>query len=157
MKLGAVRLANQFFPEGELDQDKIEACRGFINQLIEPVMEKLISAKIDFATGNSGTIYAVKALAMANRLEFNLEHQEKKILTREELDKAVAWLLAHKTIEERKIIPGIEPDRADILPAGALILQKIFLVLNLSQLYLSDYSLREGKLLEVLEANESNC
>jgi len=155
MILGAVRLATQFFPNDELDQEKIEACSGFINQVIEPVIEKLATVKIDFATGNSGTIYAVKALALANHSVFNLERQEKKILTREELDKTVNLLLSHKTIEERKIIPGIEPDRADILPAGALILQTIFSALNISELYLSDYSLREGKLLEVLEGNES--
>lgn len=155
MKLGAVRLANQFFPGGELAQEKIEACRGSINKVIEPVMERLISAKIDFVTGNSGTIYAVKALAIANNLNFNLRSQTEKILTREELDKTVDLLLSYKTIEERKTIEGIEPDRADILPAGALILQKIFYALNLSKLYLSDYSLREGKLLEELEEAES--
>lgn len=155
LKLGAVRLFSQFFPNGDLDQNKIEACRVFIKKEVQPVKEKLVSEKVHFTIGNSGTIYAMKALARANGAEFNLENQDEKILTRKELDKAVEFLLTKKTIEERKTIPGIEPDRADILPAGALILQTIFNALNLSSLYLSDYSMREGKLLEVLESAES--
>jgi len=155
LKLGAVRLSSSFFPNGDLDQNKIEACRVFIKKEMQHVKEKLVLEKVDFATGNSGTIHAMKDLARANGAEFNLENQDEKILTRKELDKAVELLLLTKTIEQRKTIPGIELDRADILPAGALILQTIFYELNLSNLYLADYSMREGKLLEILENIES--
>jgi len=153
--LGAVRLSMQFFPGDKLDRNKIEVCRSFIHKAIEPIKQRVVAANMDFVTGNSGTIYAMKILALANRSNLGLEPQEEKILTREELEKAVDLLLSHKTIKERKTIPGIEPDRAAILPAGALILQSFFSMLNLSSLYLSDYSMREGKLLEILENVES--
>ncbi len=156
LKLGAVRLSSRFFPDGDLDQNKIEACRIFIKREIKSVKEKLASEKIDFTTGNSGTIHAMKNLVVANAAQFNIEKQDEKILTKEELDEAVNLLLTKETIEERKTIPGIEPERADILPAGAIILQTIFYELNLSSLYLSDFSMREGKLLEVLESDESH-
>lgn len=155
LKLGAVRLSARFFSLGDLTKNKIEDCRVYIKKELDDVTPKLPSLKLDFVTGNSGTIYAVKNLVLANASLLNLEHQEQKLLTRIELDKVVELLLSKYSIEERKSLPGIEPDRADVLPTGALILQSIFKELNLPELNLSEYSLREGKLLEVLEGSES--
>lgn len=155
LKLGAVRLSARFFSLGDLTKNKIEDCRVYIKKELDGVTPKLPSLKLDFVTGNSGTIYAVKNLALANASLLNLEHQEQKVLTSIELDKAAELLLSKYSIEERKTLPGIEVDRADVLPVGALLLQSIFHELNLSKLQLSEYSLREGKLLEVLEGSES--
>jgi len=155
LKLGAVRLSSRFFSFGDLTKNKIEDCRVFIKKELGALTQKLPPLKMDFVTGNSGTIYAVKNLVLANASLLNLEHQEQKVLTRTELDRATELLLSKYSIEERKSLPGIEPDRADVLPVGALILQSIFHELNLSKLNLSEHSLREGKLLEVLEGSES--
>jgi len=45
----------------------------------------------------------------------------------------------------------MDPDRADILPAGAIILEQIFLSLGIRTLTVSEYSLREGILLDSIE------
>jgi len=66
------------------------------------------------------------------------------------LSKVIDLLLAKVTPGERKEIPFIEVDRADVLPAGALILEAVFEALTLNEMVLSDYSVREGKLLEIL-------
>ncbi|MDP3147622.1 MAG: hypothetical protein Q8N83_00705 [Ignavibacteria bacterium] len=155
LKLGAVRLSSSFFPSGELDDVKINLCRDAITKEVSAASGKLVSHKVDFVTGNSGTIHAVKNLAIANAVSLAIGTPNPIVLTREELDKVVELLLTKKSIEERKSLPGIELDRADVLPAGALILQIIFHELKLSELHLSDYSIREGKLLEVLEGYES--
>jgi len=147
LKLGSVRMYSRFFQNGILNEKEIEECRSFIINKLQSVKQKLSAEKIDLVTGNSGTIHAVKAVAAANKLCKNDEH----VLSRVGVDRAMEFLIKHKTIEERKTIPGIELDRADILPAGTLILQSIFHELNLSEIYLSDFSMREGKLLEILE------
>ena len=155
MKLGAVRLSSIYFQNGDLDESKVEACRNVIKSELRIVKQKLHANNIDLVTGNSGTIHAVKALAIANISCLNFRNSQALILDREEVDEIVDLLLARKTIEERKTIQGIEQDRADVLPAGALILQGIFSELNITEVYLSDYSIREGKLLEILENSES--
>lgn len=155
LKLGAVRLSSKFFPVGDLEKQSIKDCRTFIKNEMQSVIEKLSSVKIDLATGNSGTIYAVKNLAIANAAQLKREPSNQLLLMRNEIDKSIELLLTKYSIEERKTLPGIESDRADVLPAGALILQTIFNGLKLSELQLSDYSMREGKLLEVLENRES--
>ena len=155
MKLGAVRLSSKFFSLGDLEKQSIIDCRTFIKKEMQSVTEKLSLIKIDFVTGNSGTIYAVKNLAVANAVQLKFEPSDQRVLIKIEIDKSVELLLTKYGIEERKTLPGVESDRADVLPAGALILQTIFHELNLSKLHLSEYSMREGKLLEVLKSSES--
>src|SRR3989339_137693 len=81
LKLGAVRLSSRFFSLGDLTKNNIEDCRLFIKKELGAVTQKLHSLKMDFVTGNSGMIYAVKNLALANASLLNLEHQEQKVLT----------------------------------------------------------------------------
>ena len=50
--------------------------------------------------------------------------------------------------EERAELPGLDPARADIILAGALILEQVMHELGLDELLVSDYALREGVLLD---------
>ncbi len=155
LKLGAVRLSSKYFPSGDLEKRSIKNCRSFIKKEIQHLIEKLFSVRIDFATGNSGTIYAVRNLAISNAAQLKIDPSNQTLLTKKEMDKSIKLLLTKYSVEERKTLPGVESDRADVLPAGALILQSIFTGLKLSALHLSDYSMREGKLLEILQNRES--
>jgi exopolyphosphatase/guanosine-5'-triphosphate,3'-diphosphate pyrophosphatase len=60
-------------------------------------------------------------------------------------------LLKAKTTRQLAEIPGMEPSRADIVVAGALIVEQIFAELQLSSLTVSDYALREGILVDSIE------
>jgi exopolyphosphatase/guanosine-5'-triphosphate,3'-diphosphate pyrophosphatase len=60
----------------------------------------------------------------------------------------VKSLLAADTLEERRAIPGLDERRADIILGGALILEQVMAELDIEQLILSDYALREGVLLD---------
>jgi len=54
-------------------------------------------------------------------------------------------------LEERRKIPGLEPRRADIILAGAIILEQTMIECGISSMVLSDYALREGVLLDARE------
>lgn len=54
-------------------------------------------------------------------------------------------------MKQRMKIPGVDEDRADILPAGALILEQIFKELKLKEMTVSEFALREGILLDTYE------
>ena len=45
----------------------------------------------------------------------------------------------------------MEQRRADIIPAGVMILEKIFQLFNINEMRLSDYALREGIILDAIE------
>jgi exopolyphosphatase/pppGpp-phosphohydrolase len=50
-------------------------------------------------------------------------------------------------------IPGIEEKRADIIPAGLIILKKTFEYFNIKKMVLSEYALREGIVYDVIAKN----
>jgi exopolyphosphatase/guanosine-5'-triphosphate,3'-diphosphate pyrophosphatase len=69
-------------------------------------------------------------------------------ITRDEIDRVVARLVKARTVKARAKIPGLDPRRADIIVAGALILEQVAAMLDVVDLTFSDYALREGVLLD---------
>ncbi|GAB4291151.1 MAG: hypothetical protein Kow0098_10180 [Ignavibacteriaceae bacterium] len=156
IRIGAVRLSKKFFPSYILDEQSIINCRDFIEQQI------LLSERIDFnmefdrVVGTSGTIQSLAGLITAHykrKLPKKLNRFE---VLKSDFDKILNKILAHRTFEERLKIPGIEPKRADILPAGLLILDTIFRLFNFRRLYISEYALREGIIVEMIQRLEDS-
>jgi exopolyphosphatase/guanosine-5'-triphosphate,3'-diphosphate pyrophosphatase len=58
--------------------------------------------------------------------------------------------LCSLTAEERKLIPGINPERADIIVAGAILLETIMEELHLEELSVSYRDMRYGMLMDYL-------
>jgi exopolyphosphatase/guanosine-5'-triphosphate,3'-diphosphate pyrophosphatase len=68
--------------------------------------------------------------------------------SRDEIDGVVRRLVRTPTVKERAKIPGLDPRRADIILAGALILEQVVHEIGGDELVFSDYALREGVLLD---------
>ncbi|MCH7790063.1 MAG: HD domain-containing protein, partial [Acidobacteria bacterium] len=54
-------------------------------------------------------------------------------------------------LEDRATIPGMDQRRADILPAGAMLLRCIFEVFSITEMTISEYALREGVVFDRLQ------
>jgi exopolyphosphatase/guanosine-5'-triphosphate,3'-diphosphate pyrophosphatase len=54
-------------------------------------------------------------------------------------------------LQERLEIPGLDPKRADIITAGAVILEQIFTDLNIEKMTLSSFALREGIIMNYIQ------
>jgi exopolyphosphatase/guanosine-5'-triphosphate,3'-diphosphate pyrophosphatase len=70
------------------------------------------------------------------------------VLTRDELDGLVVELLEAETAAGRAELSGLDAGRADIIVAGALILEQVVHGFGLDELVVSDCALREGVLLD---------
>ncbi len=73
----------------------------------------------------------------------------------DELRRTVELLLS-VSLEERKKIPGINPDRADIIVAGAVVLEVIMAELAVSRISVTGLGLREGMLADYLTGMGEN-
>lgn len=151
IKIGAVRLSKKFFPGFILNNDAIEKCKTYIKQQIE--FNNVINSnpQYDCAIGASGTI-----LAIAGMIDFRRNRKIEKsfnefTFTKEELDELTLEILGKKSPEERINIKGMEYKRADIIPAGLLILQMSFEIFKIKKMTISEYALREGVILSMLE------
>ena len=64
--------------------------------------------------------------------------------------KRIISVLKKKDMDERKKIIGLEPDRADVIIAGAIILEEIINYLKFYELHVSTRGLRYGVMMEMI-------
>lgn len=158
LKLGAVRLSQKFFPDYVLTKESIQACRNWIEGEIFPVIRELKTHKIQQFVGSSGTIMSVGLMISAARSE---SVKESVILnnyefTVDEFLNVENEVLKNKTSKQRLKIKGLDSKRADIIPAGLLILSELFKHFQIPVMTISGYALREGIVIDTIQKNEEN-
>ncbi len=153
LKIGAVRLTEKFFPDYVVTDSRIKECKKWIE--VELVQAASIINRLGFSTcvGSSGTIMStgliIQAMRKGNSTPGTILNNFE--FTRKELEKVKKEILSKKTVEKRKKIPGLDEKRADIVPAGIIILSTIFELLNLHTMTISGYALREGIVIDSLQ------
>jgi exopolyphosphatase/guanosine-5'-triphosphate,3'-diphosphate pyrophosphatase len=99
------------------------------------------------AWGSSGTV--INLAEITNKMFKKTSTGRSLILTRKNLKKLVP-VLCSLSLEERRKIPGINPDRADIIVAGAAIIETVMEEFGLEELNISHKELRDGLLIDYL-------
>jgi exopolyphosphatase / guanosine-5'-triphosphate,3'-diphosphate pyrophosphatase len=151
LKLGAIRLSHRFFRSESLHPGAVDACRRYVRATLAPVARDVRRRGHEVAVGSSGTIQTIAAMAHAARATGDRPRSWNNFeITRSEIDAVVEALVDAGTVEARRRLPGLDPARADIILAGALILEQVVHELDIDLLVVSDYALREGALLEAL-------
>lgn len=150
LKLGAIRLTRRFFRTERLHPGAVDSCRRYVRSNLVPVAREVRRLGFEVAVGSSGTIQTVAAMANAARGEPAPRTFNGFELGRGEVVAAVEALIAADTVGQRRRLAGVDPARADILLAGAIILEQVTGELGIERLTVSDYALREGVLLDAL-------
>jgi exopolyphosphatase / guanosine-5'-triphosphate,3'-diphosphate pyrophosphatase len=114
-------------------------------------LREMRAYRIDLAIGSSGTIRNVADVAA--RRFYKRPLQPDDVLTYAHLRQVVA-LLAGLSLEERHKVPGLQPERADIILAGAAILDAFMQELGVPEIHVSERGLREGLLVDYLLKRE---
>lgn len=106
---------------------------------------------VDVVYGSSGTIENLADIAAYEY--FNRRRERDDVLTREQLRRVVDRL-CELPVEERRRVPGIAPSRADIIIAGAAIIETLMQEAGIPELQISDRGLRDGLLIDYLMQEE---
>ena len=149
-KLGAVRLTDRFFSSTTLHPSAIPSCRSFIRSSLSVVAPEVLELGFEIVATSSGTAETIARLILSNRAITEPKTLNRFEFTSDEIRSVVTQLQAEPTIEDRARRFGLEPNRADIILAGALIMEGLVDVFELKSLMFSDYALREGLLLDTL-------
>jgi len=152
LKLGAVRLTQRFFSNYEIDTNSINACRKMVELELINVAESINVIGFDLCVGSSGTIMSAGLMIEAFKKG---KLQEGTILNnyefiRKDFSIVRDEVLGRKTPARRKKIPGLDVKRADIIPAGIIILDEIFNLFDSKRITISGYALREGIIIDTL-------
>ena len=149
LKLGAVRLTKKFFPDSKVSTSAVKECTKWVEGMLSPIARIISNYKIDLVVGSSGTIMSagimIKSLEEGNSSLSILNNYQFSI---DSLKKIRKNILSKKTTDQRKKIKGLDEKRADIIPAGIVILSTIFEQLEFAEMTISGYALREGIILD---------
>jgi len=151
LKLGAIRLTNMFLGNG---LDPVE--EGLYLRMKQHVRDKALrsiqrvrSGNRDLAIGSSGTIETLCTIAG------KMFGPRRNIpggtgnLRRTEVQKIVTQL-RRRTAAERRMFPGMDKERVDIIVAGGVILETLMEEMGIVEIISTDRSLRDGLLFNYL-------
>lgn len=145
VRIGAVRLTERILKSDPPDPDEIGKARALASESIREAAGARQASRIVQVGGsavNVARIFKHVPPSMTSEVHGT-------ILTPIEMRRMLDFL-SGMSLEQKKTIVGLEPDRADIILAGAIILDSVMSVLNASELLISTRGLRHGVLYEML-------
>jgi exopolyphosphatase/guanosine-5'-triphosphate,3'-diphosphate pyrophosphatase len=154
VRIGAVRLSKMFFPDFIITDKAVKNCEEYVYDQILSNKNILKDIKLDYAIGSSGTvdtICLVKEYQIKGKVAKELNGYE---FHQTEFGEIYNLIMNLKTSGERMSIPGIEEKRADVIPAGLIILRQAFKIFNINKMVLSEFALREGVVFDMIEQNK---
>jgi exopolyphosphatase/guanosine-5'-triphosphate,3'-diphosphate pyrophosphatase len=154
LKLGAIRLTSLFLAD---EQDPISpALYGLLQKHVRHVairtMQRIKEIPLELAFGSSGTIENLAEITA--RHFFRRKLQKDDVITHDQL-KQVIQMLCGLSLEERRRVEGINPERADIIIGGAAILDTFLAELGIPAIAVSDRGLRDGLLIDNLARKDA--
>jgi exopolyphosphatase / guanosine-5'-triphosphate,3'-diphosphate pyrophosphatase len=153
--LGAGRMTVQFLPEDPPGPEAIDALRAHAADMLRPVAERFAAQpRPDHVVGSSKAIRSLARLAGYPAPGWS--SIERFVLPRRELK---AWIprLARIPAETRQELPGITADRTFQIVAGAVVLHQAMKAMDVEELEVSPWALREGVLLRYIESLSWNA
>jgi exopolyphosphatase / guanosine-5'-triphosphate,3'-diphosphate pyrophosphatase len=147
IKLGAVGLTDRFIRSDPPAPNELDALRSEIRVRIESPASELREQSWVQTTATSGTALAIGA---ALNLTAPGVASTVTLTSLKTLNTKIAAL----SLAERRNVPGLSPQRADIIVAGGFVLEEVMKALGIDQLRICDWSLREGVIIDRLRAWE---
>jgi exopolyphosphatase/guanosine-5'-triphosphate,3'-diphosphate pyrophosphatase len=114
------------------------------------VAPEVLELGFEVVAASSGTAETIARMILRMRGEAEPKSMNRFEFSGDEVRAVVTALQSVSTVEERIKKFGLEPNRGDIILAGALILEGLVDTFELKSLMFSDYALREGLLLDTL-------
>ena len=149
---GCVRLTNKYLAgnSGPVSAEAYRELQDAIRVIAMHPLQRVRESKPVEAVGSSGTIQNLASMAAMLRCSDEGEREEyARILRYADLG-ALAKTICERSMADRAKIPGINPRRGDVIVAGAAVIQTLMEELSLSEVQVSNRSLKDGVLMDYL-------
>ena len=149
VKLGVARLTAELVGSDPLSADDSRRLRERITSGLAPLAEEVAPLHPTMAVGTSGTFVALARMIAARRPGGIPVSVNQFRFSRDE------FLAVHDQVmslrsNERAKLPGLDARRADIIPAGSLLLATAMELFGFDHLTVSEWALREGMVLDAI-------
>ncbi len=145
--VGCRRITERFYRHDPPLDEEIRASRDFIHALISDYMSKvrkdhLKCSKIIAVAGTATTLVAIKK----HMKVYDPSQVHGSVISLQNVE-VVGGHLSSVGLEERKEVVGLQPQRADVIVAGMVILEEILHILQADSFIVSETDLLYGALL----------
>jgi exopolyphosphatase/guanosine-5'-triphosphate,3'-diphosphate pyrophosphatase len=147
-KLGAVRLAEKFETSQPMTHDEIIRMMRFIDRELRKTTDKP-AVPLHHLIGSGGTFTNLASIIMAGRGLSRLPAAGAHV-SRADVRHLVDRL-AKMTSKQRREVPGLNPDRVDIIVPGLGVIDSIMRRFRVNTLQVHAYGVRDGLLLGMID------
>jgi exopolyphosphatase/guanosine-5'-triphosphate,3'-diphosphate pyrophosphatase len=145
LDVGCVRLTERFLASDPPTVPELAAAAGYVRALL-PNLE---------ATGAIGVAGTVTTLAT---LDLGLDLYDPELTHGHRVSRGAVDVqlsrLAEMTLEERLLVPGVEPGRAPVIVAGLMVLREVMKVYDLDEIEVSERDILHGAAFAAAELPE---
>lgn len=151
LELGAVVSTERYFSSDPIKLADLEKFQRHIRSVFKKTFtdEKL---SVQTFIGSGGTITTLGSMVMSMRKQaFSSVHGYEVL--RSEVVHLLAMLM-RKDLKARRTIPGLNPDRADIIVAGLAVVDELMKFFGANMLLVNERGIREGLVLQCMKRLE---
>jgi len=152
LDIGSVRLTERFLHGDPPTGGELSACASAVQALLAERVPDEIRERTAAAIGVAGTITSIAALALGLD-EYDRERVHGSRLTAAELSDQLDRLAAVPVAERRTLRP-LDPERAPVIVAGAVIAREVLSFFGLGELEISERDILDGAALAAAELPE---
>jgi exopolyphosphatase/guanosine-5'-triphosphate,3'-diphosphate pyrophosphatase len=148
LDLGAVVMTEQFLRHDPARPDDLRKLQRHVRAQLK---RRIDSSRVQFHTliGSGGTVTAIGAMVM-NALGKSYASIHGYEVLRSEVVHLLA-MLTRKSLAERRLVPGLNADRADIIVAGIAVIEELMRFFGANQLLVNERGIREGLIIKAME------
>lgn len=152
--LGSVRLLEELKPSDPPSPAQLDQCRAWLVDFLERNVGATLKLHLSDSSGGPITVVGTGGTTtILARMAKKLEQFDRDAIegTRLSLTQLTGYMteLWEKTLAERKLVPGLPPNRADVIIMGVAIYEAILRQFRLPELYVSTRGLRFGALIDM--------
>lgn len=154
-KIGVIRLTERFVDSDPISSRDERKMAEFIGEQVDRYIDHIVENGFDRVIGTSGTILSLGTVATA--IDSGSVPQEvRNLRVAAKSLRRLRKTAVDMDLEERMHLPGLDPRRADLMVAGAVLLDTLLKKLKADEITLCDLALREGVLLDYIHRHRKD-
>ena len=154
-KIGVIRLTERFVSSDPLSRRDERKMVKHIGDQVDQYLRRIVDAGFDRVIGTSGTILSLGTVATAVE-RGTVPTETRNLRVPAKSIRRVRKVVTELDLDQRLRLPGLDPRRADLTVAGAVLLDTLLRRLKVDEITLCDLALREGLVLDYIHRHRSD-